>query len=523
MRRIAAALLIAATAVTPAWAARPIEFAATAPQPSGALVLPLSSAADLSTRGSALDAGTRSAIERALQAAEFDYDEGSILSLRGIGEWNQIVLIGAGDDAPTAAELQNIGGSAARETADVTGPVTILAAGLAPGIADAGYQIAAGAEMGGYRFDTYKYQDPAKPKAKEKDAALTIVGAGDSGDYARGAGALAEAVRFTRDLVTEPANVIYPETFVERTRAAFRGVPNVTIEVLDVERMRELGMGSILAVGQGSRRPPRMLIVHYKGSDKAPIAIAGKGITFDSGGTSLKPGNGMWLMKGDMAGAAAVTGTALSLAKSRAPVNVVAIAALAENMPGGGATRPGDVVKAYNGKTIEILNTDAEGRLVLADAVAYAERQYKPVAIVDIATLTGSVSGALGDDYAGLFSNSDALAAQIDTAGRTTGEEVWRLPLNANHAKDMKSDIADIKNVVEGGGPGASLGAHFIGYFVDGSTPWAHLDIAGVDWLKEAKPTTPKGSAGYGVRLLDRFIRDFQPVGPAEPRSKAGA
>jgi leucyl aminopeptidase len=276
--------------------------------------------------------------------------------------------------------------------------------------------------------------------------------------------------------------------------------------------MERLGMGSILSVGKGSARPPRMLVVEYRGGGSAaPIALAGKGITFDSGGISLKPGTGMWEMKGDMGGAAAVIGAVLSLAKSQAPVNVVGIAALAENMPGSSATRPGDVVKAMNGRTIEILNTDAEGRLVLADAVTYAERQFRPAAIVDVATLTGAVSTALGDEYAGLFSRSDALAGQLTAAGAATGEELWRLPLHPNYAKDMNSDIADIKNVVEGGGPGAGLGAHFIGYFVE-RTPWAHLDIAGLDIRRSSLPTVPEGFAGFGVRLLDRFVRDFRPV-----------
>jgi leucyl aminopeptidase len=226
----------------------------------------------------------------------------------------------------------------------------------------------------------------------------------------------------------------------------------------------------------------------------------------------------MSLMKGDMAGAAGVVGAVLSLAKSRAPVNVIAIAALAENMPGGSATRPGDVVKAMNGKTIEILNTDAEGRLVLADAVVYAERTYRPAAIVDIATLTGAVSTALDDEYAGLFSRHESLAGQLLAAGSKTGEELWQLPLHRNYTKDMTSKIADIQNVVEGGGPGASLGAHFIGYFVE-RTPWAHLDIAGVDSRGSDLPTVPAGLSGFGVRLLDRFVRDFRAVAAGESAS----
>jgi leucyl aminopeptidase len=382
-----------------------------------------------------------------------------------------------------------------------------------------------GAELGGYSFDRYKSEDPAKPKPAGRGAPLTIVAA-EPGEAARRHGAegraLVDAVAFTRDLITEPANVVYPESFVERTREAFRGVRDVTIEVLDVPQMERLGMGAILSVGKGSARPPRMLVVRYAGSGAAPVVLAGKGITFDSGGISLKPGAGMWLMKDDMSGAAAVVGTVLSLARSRAPAHAIAIAALAENMPDGGASRPGDVVRAHNGKTIEILNTDAEGRLVLADAVSYAEKRFRPAAIVDVATLTGSVVGALGDEYAGLLTRSDGLADQLLAAGRTSGEELWRLPLHANYAKDMKSDIADIKNVVEGGGPGAGLGAHFIGYFVTDQTPWAHLDIAGTAWRSEMLPTVPKGAAGFGVRLLDRFVRDFR-APPAANASAASA
>ena len=507
MRLLLAAALLA-TAAAPALAARPVEFAGQAPQ-AGALVLPLGSAADLGARGAMLDAGTRTTVERALTTAEFDYETGSTLALRGLGPWSQILVVGAGTDTVTVAEHHEIGGIAARETAGVDGPVALAAAGL-----DAA-ELAVGAGLGGYRFDKYKFADPAKPRARGLDAPFTIL-TPQAPDGVRSR-ALVEAVHFTRDLINEPANIVYPESFVERTRAAFRGVPNVTIEVLDVPAMERLGMGSILSVGKGSARPPRMLIVRYRGADAAPVVLAGKGITFDSGGISLKPGAGMWEMKGDMSGAAAVTGAVLSLAKSRAPVHAISIAALAENMPGGSATRPGDIVKAYNGKTIEILNTDAEGRLVLADAVAYAERQLKPAAIVDVATLTGSKVTAVSDEYAALFSWNDALAAQLAAAGETSGELLWRLPLNKKWAGEMKSKWADIKNVVEGGSPGASYGAHFIGSFVDGGTPWAHLDIAGSELADSAHATGPAGAIGFGVRLLDRFVRDFRPVPAAAP------
>ncbi len=519
MRIVAAALLLGAGLGSgPAEAARPIAFAGEA-QRQGALVLPLGARGDLATRGAALDPASRAAIERALDADEFDYAPRSTLLLRSIGSYAQVLIVGTGSAPLTANLLQDIGGLAAQGTEGVNGPVSLVATGLSGAGADPAAQIAIGAELGGYSFDKYKYVDPATPEPQGRRAPLTIVAAGGAGEaYAREGRALVEGVALSRDLIREPANVIYPESFVARVQQAFRGVRGATVNVLDVAQMERLGMGSILSVGKGSARPPRMLIVQYRGSGAptAPVALAGKGITFDSGGISLKPGEGMWAMKGDMAGAAAVVGTVLSLAKSQAPVHVVGIAALAENMPGSAATRPGDVVKAMNGRTIEVLNTDAEGRLVLADAVVYAERQYRPAAIVDVATLTGAVTTALGDEYAGLFSRSDALAGQLLAAGSATGEELWRLPLHPNYAKDMRSSIADIKNVVEGGSPGAGLGAHFIGYFVE-RTPWAHLDIASVDLRGSSLPTVPEGLSGFGVRLLDRFVRDFRPVPAVSP------
>lgn len=513
MRRLLAFALLVAGACGAADAARPIHFAEQAPS-LGALVLPLGSLEDLATRGAMLDPATRDAIARALASARFRYRADDTLSLRGIGPWSQILVIGTAGEGGEAVRMQDIGGLAARETAREDGPVAIAAHGL--GGADAAAQIAVGAKLGGYTFDRYQSEDPETPRSPGRDAPLTILSpdaaAAQAQWEARGE-ALGDAVTFARDLITEPANVIYPESFVERTREAFSGVAGVRIEALDVVEMERLRMGSILSVGRGSARPPRMLIVEYRGAgaSEAPVVLAGKGITFDSGGISIKPGTGMWAMKGDMGGAAAVTATVLSLARSRAPVHVVAIAALAENMPSGTASRPGDVVRAMNGRTIEIINTDAEGRLVLADAVALAEQRFRPAAIVDVATLTGAVTTALGDEYAGLFSRNDALADQLLAAGRASGEELWRLPLHPNYAEDMESDIADIKNSDEGGAPGAGLGAHFIGFFVD-STPWAHIDIASVDLRSSATPTVPEGMAGFGVRLLDAFVRDFRPV-----------
>ncbi len=517
MRRLAALALLASTVATTAFAARPVAFSAEAPS-SGVLVLPLGSAEELATRGTMLDAPSREAVSRALTAANFRYRTSNTLSLRGIGPWSQILVVGTTGDAPEDVRLQNLGGTAARETVREDGPVAIAAADYA-GNADALVQIGVGARLGGYSFDRYRSENPDRPRSAGQDAPITIVSplAQQAQAQWRSRGeSLSEAVYFTRDLITEPANTLSPEAFVTRTREAFRGVSGVTIEALDVPQMERLGMNAILSVGMGSERPPRMLIVEYRGrgAEGQPIVLAGKGITFDSGGISIKPASNMWRMKGDMAGAAAVVGTVLSLARSGAPVHVVAIAALADNMPGGGAARPGDVVAAYGGRTIERLNTDAEGRIVLADAVSYADRRYQPAAIVDVATLTGAIVTALGTDYAGLFSRHDALADQLQTAGTTTGELLWRMPLNERYASAMESPIADIRDISDSA-PGAGAGAHFIGSFISPGTPWAHLDIAGTSWRTDSQPTVPPGAAGITVRLLDRFVRDFRPVGAA--------
>lgn len=487
--------------------ARAVTFAAAAATPSGALVLPLGSEADLDTRGAVLDAGARQAIASALTAARFDYKARQTLSLHGVGGWDRILVVGLGE-TPTAAAVQTAGIVAGRALNSQPGELTALTSGLS---ADLASELATGLGIGHYRSDLYVTTGRDRPAP----GALTVVAddaAGAEARHRRGA-ALVEAMAWTRDVSNEPANVIYPESFVARARAAFAGVPGVEITELDVPAMQRLGMGALLGVGQGSSRPPRLLAVRYRGQGAAgdgPIALLGKGITFDSGGVSLKPGANMGNMKMDMSGAASVVGAVLALAKAGAPVDVVAVAALAENMPDGAAIRPADVLTAMNGKTIEIISTDAEGRLVLADAVVWADTVLNPAAIVDVATLTGAVGGALGADYAGLFSRHDALADQLKTAGDATGETLWRLPLHPSYGRATASTIADIKNSGDGGA-GAGTGAHFIGYFARPETPWAHLDIANMAY-SAANDVKPAGSAGYSVRLLERFVRDFQPV-----------
>ena len=483
-------------------AERPIGFAAAVPA-DAALVLLM---ADKALPADApLSAEERKGLEAALSAAGFAAKANETVSLRGIGARPRIVVVGLGKDAGSKAVME-AAGKAAQDLRGEKAPIAVVGAGSGALMADA----ALGFALGQYRFDRYKVTTGSAPST----AAVTIVGAEATAAQAAWTGrhaATAEAVRFSRDLSNEPASTIYPDSFIARTREAFAGVPGVSIEVLDEAAMRKLNMGSILGVGQGSPRGSRLLLVTYKGSEAAPLAMVGKGITFDSGGISIKPGSGMWRMKGDMSGAAAVVGAALSLAKSKAPVHVVAVAALAENMPDGNAQRPGDVVRTMSGKTAEIFSTDAEGRMVLVDGIEYVASTRKPAAIVDIATLTGSKVTALGDEYAGLFGRHEGLVAAVQAAGEATGEAVWRLPLHPNYADDLKSDVADIKHGTEGVPPGAGHGAHFIGLFVDPATPWAHLDIAGNELSDSAKPLTPKGATGYGVRLLDQLARSWKP------------
>jgi leucyl aminopeptidase len=284
----------------------------------------------------------------------------------------------------------------------------------------------------------------------------------------------------------------------------------IEFEVLDETRMAELGMGALLGVGQGSVRPPRLLAMRWNGAGEAsrkPVLLIGKGITFDTGGISIKPAAGMEAMKWDMGGAGAVAGAMKAIAGRKARANVVAICVLAENMPGGNAQRPGDVVTSMSGQTIEVINTDAEGRLVLADAMTWGQRQFRPEVMVDLATLTGAMIISLGHEYAGVFSNDDGLAQKLIAAGSTTGDRLWRLPLGDAYDKLIDSPIADMKNVGPREG-GSITAAVFLQRFVEEGVKWAHLDVAGTVWADKPGALWDKGATGYGVALLDRFVSD---------------
>ena len=364
-----------------------------------------------------------------------------------------------------------------------------------------------GVRLRAWGYDIYrtKLADDAKVSLAE----ISVIGAPDGaqGEWDE-AVAVAQGVEFTRELVAEPANIIYPESFVERCRARMEGT-GIMIRVLDEHELKQLGMGALLGVAQGSARPARVLVMEWKGSESAakPLALVGKGVTFDTGGISIKPAAGMEDMKWDMGGAGAVAGAMLTLALRKAKAHVVGLCGLVENMPDGNAQRPGDVVASMSGQTIEVINTDAEGRLVLCDVLTFAQREYDPATIVNLATLTGAIIVSLGTEYAGLFANDDALAAKLDAAGNATGDKLWRFPLGSGYDKLIDSPIADMKNV----GPrfgGSITAAQFLQRFIENGTPWAHLDIAGMVWADKPGATWDKGATGFGVRLLDRLVRD---------------
>ena len=320
--------------------------------------------------------------------------------------------------------------------------------------------------------------------------------------------ALAEAVAFTRDLVSEPANILYPVEFARRVKELER--LGLEVEILGVKEMEALGMGALLGVGQGSTRESQLAVIQWKGAsdpNAQPIAFVGKGVCFDTGGISIKGADGMEDMKWDMGGAGAVSGLMHALAGRKARVNAVGILGLVENMPDGNAQRPGDIVTTMSGQTVEVINTDAEGRLVLADALWYCQDRFKPKFMIDLATLTGAIIIALGNDYAGLFSNDDPLSEKLLVASKAEGEPLWRMPLPAQYERQIESPAADMKNI--GGRPGGSItAALFIQKFVNG-LPWAHLDIASTTWKKgSTNPSNPDGASGFGVRLLNRLVAD---------------
>ncbi len=478
-----------------------IRFSNTGPDTQDVLILPVSVSgmADLATR---LPESLRSGIASAAQQARFDGAAGTVFET-----WasegaltTRVLLVGAGSG--DSVGFERAGGAAVARLL-TSGAVSAHAA-MADVAAENAARFALGASLRAWRID--KYRTKLSERQRPTLRSLTISGSDGATDAWPRWAAVAEGVAFTRELVAEPANIIYPESFVERCRTL--ADLGISVEVLDEAQMAALGMGALVGVGQGSVRPPRLLAMRWTGPGAAegpPVLLIGKGVTFDTGGISIKPAAGMEDMKWDMGGAGAVAGAMLALARRRAAVDVVGICALAENMPDGNAQRPGDVVTTMSGQTVEVINTDAEGRLVLCDAMTWAQSKYKPKVMVDLATLTGAMIIALGKEHGGMFANDHELARQLVDAGLSVGEKLWRFPLSDAYDKMIDSPIADMKNV----GPrdaGSITAAQFLQRFVEPGVRWAHLDIAGMVWSDKDTATWAKGATGYGVRLLEEFV-----------------
>jgi leucyl aminopeptidase len=478
-----------------------IGFAKPVLPTSGAIVLLIAEDEKPGRLWQQADAATGGAISRALSAAEFKGGKGKTCTILAPGgDLTRVVAVGLGKQSELhPRSLQDVGGAAAGAVSRE--PTAVVAAdGLSAAQAA---EVALGATLHVYRFDRYRTKE--KPEDKPKLAALSVLTADPSAaaNAWQPLAGLAGGVFLTRDLVSEPANVLNPAEMAERCRKLEE--LGVKVEVLGPKEMRELGFGALLGVAQGSVNEARMVVMRWdNGGAAKPVAFIGKGVTFDTGGISIKPAGGMEDMKWDMAGAGAVVGLMAALAGRKARVNAVGLVGLVENMPSGSAQRPGDVVKSYSGQTIEVINTDAEGRLVLADVIWYCQQKFDPQFMVDLATLTGAIIISLGHEHAGLFSNDDALAEKLLAAGKETGEKLWRMPLDDAYDKQIKSEIADMKNI--GGRPAGSVtAAQFIKRFVN-DKPWAHLDIAGMAWSSKDAPTVPKGATAFGVRLLDRLV-----------------
>lgn len=487
-----------------------IQFKPSPPADARVLVLPVEKDG-LSRVAWGAREGMRAVAEGAAAANRFDGEAGKLVELfaaaEGGGEVRHLVLLGVGSgDEP---DWEKAGGAlTARLLSSGTTEIVVdLSALAAAPTAKAVARFAGATMQRGWQYNIYRTKLPetSKPTLER----VVIVGASDGAEAEAGKqAAVSEGLALTKMLVTEPPNVIYPESFVERVRREADGL-GLEISVLGEAEMRELGMGALLAVSQGSVRQGQLLVMRWQGAGEGDpaVALVGKGVTFDTGGISLKPGAGMEDMKWDMGGAGAVAGAMKALAGRKAKANVVGVCGLVENMPDGGATRPSDVVTSMSGQTIEILNTDAEGRLVLADAITWVQRTHGVKTVVDLATLTGAMIVSLGNEYAGLFSNDDGLAEQLTAAGLATGDKLWRFPLSATYDKMIDSPIADMKNI-GGKGAGSITAAQFIQRFVEEGVKWAHLDIAGMVWSDKPGATYDKGATGYGVKLLDRFIAD---------------
>ena len=491
-----------------------VEFSAFPKAFSGNVAAFVAADKQLLATAQSINTAAGGTVARAIDASRFTGAKGQSLTVLGqAGNIARLTLLGVGKNRELDARAaEALGGILAAE-ANAAGQKAVSVAvdpvkgsKLTP--AQIAARIALGARLRNYRFDKYKTKD--KPEQKNSLEQITVFVAGPA-EARRAYGQLeptVDAVFFARDLVSEPANVLYPAEFARRARELTK--LGVKVEILGEAEMKKLGMNVLLGVGQGSERESQLLVMRWMNGPKSqkPVALIGKGVCFDTGGISLKPAGGMEDMKWDMGGAGAVTGAMRLLAGRKARANVVGVCALVENMPDGNAQRPGDVVKSMSGQTVEVINTDAEGRLILCDAMWYAQEKFKPQAMVELSTLTGAIIVALGHERAGLFSNNTQLSNRLRAAGAGIGEKLWRLPLGPKYDKMIDSEIADMRNVTNSRDASSITAAQFLQRFVQEGVAWAHLDIAGMAWSSKGDSTTPKGATAYGVRLLDTWIAE---------------
>jgi leucyl aminopeptidase len=489
-----------------------VEFSAVPKAFSGNIAVFVGADKQLLATAKGLDGG--GAVTRAMGGSRFTGAKGqNLVVLGGLGEVGRLMLLGVGKSRELDARTAEALGGAVCADANAAGQkaVTVVVDPV-KGNRLAPTQIAAhiglGAQLRGYRFSRYKTKEKPDQTPSLEKITICVAGPAQAQRAYTALEPVIDGVFFARDLVSEPPNVLYPAEFARRGRELSK--LGVKVEILGEAEMKKLGMGALLGVGQGSERESQLLVMRWMNGPKSqkPVALIGKGVCFDTGGISLKPAAGMEDMKWDMGGAGAVIGAMRLIAGRRAKANVIGICALVENMPDGNAQRPGDVVKTMSGQTVEVINTDAEGRLILCDAMWYAQEKFQPQAMVELSTLTGAMVVALGHERAGIFSNNTQLSNRLRAAGAEIGEKLWRMPLGANYDKLIDSDIADMKNVGSGRDGGAITAAQFLQRFVKDGVAWAHLDIAGMAWSSKGNATTPKGATAYGVRLLDKLVAD---------------
>lgn len=490
-----------------------IVFSTTPPTDVDTVAIAISDSLKLGEIASSINQSLGGVVESAIQDSDFKAKSGKTLVIQPLpgGLYKRVILFGMGEEKElTDKSLRDAAGALipvlesnkAKRSAvimDAVSEETLVA------------HAALGMRLRQYRFEKYKTKKDEDDLPALESISIVAPKSAEAEAIYHSLQAVADGVYLARDVVTEPPNKLYPESYANIIKKELTEA-GATVKILSANKLEKLGMGALLGVGQGSIRESHVVIIEWNGnpdSKEYPLALVGKGVTFDTGGISLKPSNGMEDMKYDMGGSASVVGTMRALAGRKAKVNAVGIVGLVENMPSHNAQRPSDVVTSMSGQTIEVLNTDAEGRLVLADVLWYIQEEYKPKYVIDLATLTGAIVIALGEEHAGIFSNSDDLSEKVTASGLATGERVWRFPLDKAYDKMLDSPIADMQNISSGRGAGSITAAQFLQRFIKEGVEWMHIDIAGVAWAKKDLDSCPKGARGYGVQLLDHMVKNY--------------